>query len=150
MWATCFTIVASISTCMRNAFFCHWFFLICFFCFNLCTGPQIFRGNKGAVCVDIRQAGFDSSLGGKHRLGFRIGSSFQRPRAWHKRSVQAKPFVCDKCNQSFSYNRNLLRHKKACEGKFDLWCQYCEQVFYRPDVLKMHMQSKHGVDAVPR
>ena len=56
-----------------------------------------------------------------------------------------KRYFCSKCNQSFSFPGNLSRHRKACEGNFDLKCVYCEKVFYRQDVLKVHMRSKHGV-----
>ncbi|XP_055895397.1 uncharacterized protein LOC106064207 isoform X8 [Biomphalaria glabrata] len=62
--------------------------------------------------------------------------------------LQFKRYTCLKCSQSFSYPGNLSRHRKACEGKFDIKCLYCEQVFYRQDVLKMHMRSKHGIVCV--
>ncbi|XP_076460729.1 uncharacterized protein LOC143293577 isoform X23 [Babylonia areolata] len=84
----------------------------------------------------------DHSIGGSYSTSVPQLYSVQR---WQRRSIHPKIYFCDKCNQSFSYNRNLVRHRKACEGRFDFKCPCCEQVFYRPDVLKNHLQSKHGI-----
>ena len=57
-----------------------------------------------------------------------------------------KRYTCSRCNQTLSNSSNLKRHLKACEGKFDIACTYCDKVFYRPDVLRLHMMRNHGVD----
>lgn len=69
---------------------------------------------------------------------YHLASYFSKP-------LLVKRYSCSKCNQSFSYPGNLSRHRKACEGNFDIKCMYCEKVFYRQDVLKVHMRSKHGI-----
>ncbi|KAK7109642.1 hypothetical protein V1264_013646 [Littorina saxatilis] len=65
-----------------------------------------------------------------------------------KRHLRPKRYICNKCKQWFSYTGNLARHRKACDGKFDLKCSYCDKVFYRPDVLKIHLQTKHQCNTV--
>lgn len=66
---------------------------------------------------------------------------------WQRKLLRPKQFVCTKCNQSFGYLGNLSRHRKACEGNFHLKCPYCAKGFYRQDVLKIHLLSKHGVSS---
>lgn len=106
--------------------------------------------NTGASLVGIKRETAYSSVGEDDSFSVSFGSLIPRPfafpQSWQRSNLRPKRYMCGKCNQSFSYTGNLARHKKACEGKFDLKCSHCDKVFYRPDVLKIHLQAKHGVD----
>lgn len=65
-----------------------------------------------------------------------------------RKFLRPKTYFCEKCHQSFGYLGNLSRHRKACEGNFHLKCPRCDKTFYRQDVLKIHMQNKHGIDVI--
>lgn len=73
-------------------------------------------------------------------------TSFYRP-TYGLSNFMPKRYTCTKCSQSFSYPGNLSRHRKACEGNFDIKCHLCDKIFYRQDMLKLHLKNKHGISA---
>ena len=57
-----------------------------------------------------------------------------------------KPMLtCHLCSKGFSRSDNLRRHRRKCEGAYDLSCQLCGMRFYRSDLYKQHMSSKHTI-----
>lgn len=60
----------------------------------------------------------------------------------------SKPFICQKCGTSYAQYASLWRHKRKCEGLFEIACTFCDQKFHRKDQLRDHLLSKHNyVDA---
>lgn len=115
----------------------------------LCTGRQRARTCDTALAVCKRELYSSGAVHG-NKSSFEFSPSTPRPfsssfmlNLWQKKIMRPKLYVCSKCNQSFGYMGNLSRHRKACEGKFHLKCSFCDKVFYRQDVLKIHLASKH-------
>nr|KAG5695232.1 hypothetical protein BaRGS_008060 [Batillaria attramentaria] len=52
--------------------------------------------------------------------------------------------ACRTCGTLFTHTSNLLRHRKKCEGRFNLACHLCGQRFYRRDHYQEHLAHKHG------
>ncbi|KAJ2943457.1 hypothetical protein O0L34_g12264 [Tuta absoluta] len=48
-------------------------------------------------------------------------------------------FQCQRCQRSFPYSINLLRHQKYCTGPVSLTCPICCQTFRKKKFLKSHM-----------
>jgi hypothetical protein len=53
-----------------------------------------------------------------------------------------RPFKCDQCNQSFSRNHDLKRHKRIHLAVKPFPCTFCSKSFSRKDALKRHRLVK--------
>ena len=54
-------------------------------------------------------------------------------------------YVCDLCNQSFSTQQSLKRHRESVPRQSDGFsCRVCDRRFYRRDNLRKHHISKHA------
>ncbi|KAK7481196.1 hypothetical protein BaRGS_00027456 [Batillaria attramentaria] len=51
--------------------------------------------------------------------------------------------VCKRCGRGYAHVPGLIRHKKQCEGRYDIVCQECGKMFTRRDKYKQHMSKKH-------
>ena len=49
----------------------------------------------------------------------------------HSIPAEEKPFVCDECNKSFGWEKNLKRHMKIHTGEKPVVCNVCEKQFPR-------------------
>ncbi|XP_076460713.1 uncharacterized protein LOC143293577 isoform X8 [Babylonia areolata] len=54
-----------------------------------------------------------------------------------------KRFQCLRCGATYAQSGSLGRHRRKCEGLFDLACKFCGQVFHRKDRFREHLLSKH-------
>lgn len=70
----------------------------------------------------------------------RLTSTQDGHRAKRRRSEKSR-LVCENCNRVYSYIQGLRRHKWKCEGTRIWPCSYCDKVFYRSDLLKLHEKS---------
>ncbi|KAL8579080.1 hypothetical protein ACOMHN_036019 [Nucella lapillus] len=52
--------------------------------------------------------------------------------------------TCRNCHKLFLNRCSLQRHRKKCEGDFHLACHICHQRFYRRDLYREHLVSKHN------
>ena len=57
-----------------------------------------------------------------------------------------KNYNCDQCEETFQYNKGLLRHKNTVHEEKLFQCESCDQVFGREDNLKRHIKQKHETD----
>ncbi|KAK7481239.1 hypothetical protein BaRGS_00027499 [Batillaria attramentaria] len=55
----------------------------------------------------------------------------------------SKRYPCQKCGATFAQSGTLGRHRRKCEGRFELSCLFCDMKFYRKDMHREHMLSKH-------
>lgn len=61
----------------------------------------------------------------------------------HCHKMEARPFVCDKCDASFTENYRLTRHRRTCKGaKPCPICPTCGKIFQFPSKLKEHGNGK--------
>lgn len=51
-------------------------------------------------------------------------------------------FVCQ-CLKKFSHKCSLTRHQKKCGKAPDIPCPHCPNMYYRKDLLKTHILTKH-------
>ena len=78
------------------------------------------------------------------------GTYFDQSYNWINKSLgneedPSKLFSCPNCNKRFGNPRSVKRHRKACEGNYDLRCSICGKGFYRQDKLKLHMAKNHRI-----
>ena len=67
-----------------------------------------------------------------------IAASYKRGAAHH---CELEMYVCDLCNQSFSTQGSLKRHRESVHRQSaGFSCQVCSQRFYRKDHLRRHMK----------
>ena len=59
-------------------------------------------------------------------------------------AVNRRLMTCRNCNKVFLNRCSLQRHRKKCEGDFHLACHLCDQRFYRRDLYRDHLASKHN------
>lgn len=58
----------------------------------------------------------------------------------------AKPFVCDYCNQAFACKKNFHKHVREHEHESDKWkCMICDEEFRKKTVFRKHL-SLHVVE----
>ncbi|KAK7481287.1 hypothetical protein BaRGS_00027547 [Batillaria attramentaria] len=55
----------------------------------------------------------------------------------------SKPYSCPKCGVCYAQYSSLWRHRRKCEGTFELTCTFCEQKFHRKDQFREHLLHKH-------
>ena len=68
-----------------------------------------------------------------------IAASYKRGAAHH---CELEMYVCDLCNQSFSTQGSLKRHRESVHRQSaGFSCQVCSQRFYRKDVLQRHLKK---------
>ncbi|KAK7481204.1 hypothetical protein BaRGS_00027464 [Batillaria attramentaria] len=53
------------------------------------------------------------------------------------------PYSCTRCGRQYSHQPGLIRHRKQCEGRYDIQCPVCYKQFHRRDACKQHILSKH-------
>ncbi|KAK7481197.1 hypothetical protein BaRGS_00027457 [Batillaria attramentaria] len=58
-------------------------------------------------------------------------------------TTATKPHVCARCGRQYAHARGLIRHRKQCEGRYDITCLVCGKMFTRTDKYKQHMNNKH-------
>ncbi|KAK7481228.1 hypothetical protein BaRGS_00027488 [Batillaria attramentaria] len=71
--------------------------------------------------------------------------------AWQYERHQQDPrhrkgrYLCRNCGKIFSYNDNMVRHRRQCEGTFHLKCHVCGRQFHRRDLYASHLAVAHGI-----
>lgn len=67
-----------------------------------------------------------------------IAGSYKKSTAHH---CELEMFVCSLCNQTFSTQGSLKRHRESVHWQSPGFsCQVCDQRFYRKDTLQRHMK----------
>ena len=73
-----------------------------------------------------------------------IAGSYKKGSAHHSKSEM---YVCSLCNQSFSTQGSLKRHRESVHRQSaGFSCQVCQQQFYRKDVLQRHLKMLQSVE----
>ncbi|KAL8575152.1 hypothetical protein ACOMHN_055145 [Nucella lapillus] len=57
--------------------------------------------------------------------------------AWQFRRLE-----CRNCGKLFRYSRNMVRHRRRCEGNFHLQCPLCGLGFNRRDYFNLHIAKQ--------
>ncbi|XP_004692212.1 PREDICTED: zinc finger protein 174 isoform X2 [Condylura cristata] len=79
------------------------------------------------------------SKGSKRSLSNRLQRLSHQP----TRSVK-KPYKCDDCGKSFTWNSELKRHKRVHTGERPYTCGECGNCFGRQSTLKLHQRIHTG------
>ncbi|XP_004586753.2 zinc finger protein 174 [Ochotona princeps] len=79
------------------------------------------------------------SKSGKRSLGSRLQRLGHQP----TRSAK-KPYKCDDCGKSFTWNSELKRHKRVHTGERPYTCGECGNCFGRQSTLKLHQRIHTG------
>lgn len=53
------------------------------------------------------------------------------------------PFVCRNCGKRYKMDKTMIRHRKKCEGVFHYNCSVCGKQYYRRDLYREHLYSRH-------
>lgn len=57
-----------------------------------------------------------------------------------------KPYKCFKCNKTYKYKNNMLRHARyECDGISHFQCSLCSKAYTQKSGLKMHYMNTHDV-----
>ncbi|KAL8575156.1 hypothetical protein ACOMHN_055149 [Nucella lapillus] len=59
------------------------------------------------------------------------------------------PYSCRNCGMCYKHEQTMTRHRKKCEGVYNLECQVCGKRYYRRDKLRDHMRRQHNVTDFP-
>ncbi|XP_042554107.1 zinc finger protein 174 [Dipodomys spectabilis] len=79
------------------------------------------------------------SKGGKRTLSSRLQRLAHQPAYTAK-----KPYKCDDCGKSFTWNSELKRHKRVHTGERPYSCGECGNCFGRQSTLKLHQRIHTG------
>ncbi|KAM4820137.1 zinc finger protein 174 [Thomomys bottae] len=79
------------------------------------------------------------SKGGKRTLSGRLQRITHQPTYTPK-----KPYKCDDCGKSFTWNSELKRHKRVHTGERPYTCGECGNCFGRQSTLKLHQRIHTG------
>jgi hypothetical protein len=121
-------------------------------------------------CADVAQT-FDSQAGGSEEFDAHVqdwhvypnaegwgveGSSRgqegavrrgRRPATEAER--RARRYPCKTCGRQYKQATSLWRHRQKCDNRFSMSCSFCEQIFHRKDLFRLHLFNKHDyVDPV--
>lgn len=77
------------------------------------------------------------------QLAFFRKDTLQTHKRTHKTKYSNSEICCHICHKTFSSNSCLLRHTKMHKNKNPYTCDFCEQSFFRKDLLIVHIRSKH-------
>lgn len=111
--------------------------------FRFCQGKKCVLTNLYTVS-DLHQPSKAKEDGGK-RGSEESAESFGQPVevADNSPGNQRPSFPCQKCGRLFLYRSSMQRHRKWCEGLFDISCHLCGVRFYRGDRYNEHLATKH-------
>ena len=118
----------SLQTCYVQMYvdaFCETFF---FLSLSLSLLAFYFNASLQVLCVQISPFAVSGSF---HVHGPSPDQSFQYP--------------CRNCGKRYRLRTAMFRHRKKCEGNYDLVCCLCEQRFYRRDRYNEHFLRVHRV-----
>lgn len=59
------------------------------------------------------------------------------------------PFSCRNCGARYKHAATMTRHRRKCEGRYNITCSECGKSFYRHDNYKVHLHRSHGIVHVP-
>lgn len=99
------------------------FFFLFFFFLALYSNASL-----QVLCVQMSPFAVSGSF---HVHGPSLDQSFQYP--------------CRNCGKRYRLRTAMFRHRKKCEGNYDLVCCLCEQRFYRRDRYNEHFLRVHRV-----
>ena len=74
-----------------------------------------------------------------HSLARAARWSQAQRRGWHQGCLE-----CRNCGKQFNYSKNMVRHRRKCEGNFHLCCPDCGKGFNRRDKYNLHV-AKHAL-----
>lgn len=56
-----------------------------------------------------------------------------------------KLYKCPKCGMTYAHFPSLCRHRRKCEGRYELVCTVCEKIFFRKDHYWDHLRRGHNI-----
>ena len=56
-------------------------------------------------------------------------------------------FDCRSCGARYKHESTMMRHRKKCEGCYNISCYICGKCFYRKDHCTSHLVHKHKIEA---
>ncbi|KAL8575157.1 hypothetical protein ACOMHN_055150 [Nucella lapillus] len=59
-------------------------------------------------------------------------------------------YTCRNCGARYKHAATMTRHRRKCEGRYNISCFVCGKSFYRLDNYKVHLLRNHGVSSDPR
>jgi hypothetical protein len=76
--------------------------------------------------------------------GFHAWSGFRSPAPLSSMAAHL-PFACRNCGARYKHPATMTRHRRKCEGRYNIRCRVCGKLFYRHDNYKVHLERVHGV-----
>ena len=83
------------------------------------------------------------------QCGRRIIGDWDRDCLLHVSDIHCERpmFDCRSCGARYKHESTMMRHRKKCEGCYNISCYICGKCFYRKDHCTSHLVHKHKIEA---